>query len=441
MPGNVNQRGDIALSPDGRKLTFIGRGADGQSRLWVRSIDALDSQPLQGTEGAGGWPLWSPDSRFIAFRVGSNLKKIESSGGPPLTLCDVPAVLGGTWTRDDKIVFGTDTGLMQVAASGGAAFPITTGGIAVAPSLLPDGRHFVYLNTTSKGGPGIYVGSVDTKPEQQSSKRLLADLSTVVYTPSSDPAVGRLLFVRGALNAGGTGTLMSQLFDPRRFELIGEAIPIAEQVPSLAFSASATDVLVYVKGGVEGGPAPDVRGIIQGQLTWFDRSGKSLGAFGDVGSYRTLALSPDGKRIAFERGDHQKPAVWNIWLYEFARGVTTRFTFSSAWDQYPLWSPDGSRIAFTSNRGGAYDLYQKTSDLAGEDEIMFKSGDLKAATSWSPDGRFLLYFTVKTPNRLWLLPLAGSAEDRKAVRIDNSEFNEVVPRFSPDLHRHRRGLQ
>ena len=86
-------------------------------------------------------------------------------------------------------------------------------------------------------------------------------------------------------------------------------------------------------------------------------------------------------------------------------------------------------------------LLQKTSHLAGEDKIMFKSGDLKAATSWSPDGRFLLYFTVKTANRLSLLPLARSAEDRKAVRIDNSEFNELVPRFSPDFHRHRRGLQ
>jgi eukaryotic-like serine/threonine-protein kinase len=433
LPEKVNQGGDIALSPDGRKLAFIGTGADGQSRLWVRSIDALDSQPLQGTEGAGGWPFWSPNSRFIAFRIGNSLKKIESSGGPPLTLCDASSVLGGAWTRDDKIVFGSSAGLMQVSASGGAAFPITSGGTAAAPSLLPDVRHFVYLRSAGPGSGSIYVGSVDTKPEQQSSKRLLGDLSIVVYAPSSDPAVGRLLFVRGASVAGATGTLMSQLFDPRRFELIGEAIPIAEQVPNLSFSASATDVLVYLTGST---PlvAAGVRGIIQGQLTWFDRSGKSLGAFGDVGSYRTLALSPDGKRVAFERGDPQKPAVRNVWLYEFARGVTTRFTFSSAWDQYPLWSPDGSRIAFTSNRGGAYDLYQKTSDLAGEDEIMFKSGDTKAATSWSPDGRFLLYFTINQPSRLWSLPLAGSAADRKAVRINNSElnFNEVTGRISPD---------
>jgi len=435
LPEKVNQAGDIALSPDGRKLAFIGTGADGQGRLWVRSIDALDSQPLQGTEGAGGWPFWSPDSHFIAFSAQGQLKKIESSGGPPVALCDTStvAVLGGTWTHDDKIVFGTNTGLMQVSASGGAAFPITRGGPSATPSLLPDGRHFVYLGGARPGSGGIYVGSVDTKPEQQPTKSLLADFSTVAYTPSSDPAGGRLLFVRGASLPGAIGTLMAQPFDARRLELTGEAVPIAEQISNLGFSASATDVLVYVTGSA---PlvAAGVRGIINGQLTWFDRSGKSLGAFGDIGSYRTLALSPDVKRVAFERGNSQNSTARNIWLYEFARGVTTRFTFSSAWDQYPLWSPDGSHIAFTSNRGGTYDLYQKSSDLAGEDEILFKSVDTKAGTGWSPDGRFLLYFTINTPSRLWLLPLAGSAADRKAVRIDNSElnFNEVTGRISPD---------
>jgi len=431
LPDKVYQSGDITLSPDGRKLAFFATGA-GQSRLWVRSIDALDSRPLQGTEGATGLaPFWSPDSRFIAFGAEGQLKKIEASGGPPLMLCDASQVLERGSARYDKIVFGTANGPIQLSASEGAASPITTGTAAV-PSLLPDGRHFVYVRAKGPASGAIYVGSVDTKPEQQSPKSLLEDFSTVVYTPSSsDPAVGRLLFVRGASTIGATGTLMAQPFDARRLELTGEAIPIAQQVSNVGFSASATDVLVYLTS-----PAPlaaaGVRGIAQGQLTWFDRSGKPLGTFGDVGSYRTLALSPDGKRVAFERGDPQKSTARNIWLYEFARGVTTRFTFSSAWDQYPLWSPDGSRVAFTSNRGGPYDLYEKTSDLAGEDEILFKSSDVKAATSWSLDGRFLLYFTINPINRLWLLPLAGSAADRKAVRVDNSEFNETIGRISPD---------
>jgi eukaryotic-like serine/threonine-protein kinase len=432
LPEKFNLVADFALSPDGRKLAFIGTGADTQSRLWVRAIDALNAQPLQGTEGAGGWPFWSPDGRFIVFRGGNSLKKIESTGGPPVTLCDSPSMLGGAWTRDDKIVFGTPAGLMQVSAAGGSPSPITAGGLAATPSLLPDGKHFVYLGAaTSPSRAGIYMGSVDTKPEQQPSNRLLADVSTVVYTPSPDPAIGYLVFVRGAFAPGGVGTLMAQPFDTRRLGLTREAVPIAEQVLNLSFSASATDALVYVTGSSSGVPT-ETNAYIRGQLTWFDREGKVLGAFGDSGVYRELALSPDGKRVAFERVDPQNLSTRNIWLYDFARGVTTRFTFDSAWDAFPLWSPDGSHVAFGSNRGGGFDLYQKASNLAGEDELLYKSEDAKVPTSWSPDGRFLLYFSPATPNRMWLLPLGGGGGDRKAILIERSEFNEGAPRFSPD---------
>jgi eukaryotic-like serine/threonine-protein kinase len=223
---------------------------------------------------------------------------------------------------------------------------------------------------------------------------------------------------------------MAQPFDTRRLELTGEAIPIAEQVPFLGFSASATDVLVYVTG-TQTSPPAGMRGNIQGQLTWFDRAGKVLGTIGDPGVYRSLALSPDGRRVAFERVDPQNGNTRNIWLYDFARGTTTRFTFDSGWDMLPVWSPDGSHIAFTSNRGGQLDLYQKASNLAGEDELLFKSGEAKGPSSWSPDGRFLLYYIPLAPNKIWLLPLGGGA-DRKPVLVEHSQFNEAWGRFSPD---------
>ena len=431
VPEKFNAVGDVALSPDGRKLAFIGTSADGRSRLWVRSIDALDAQPLQGTEDAGGWPFWSPDSRFIVFRGGTSLKKIEASGGPPLALCDTENLLGGAWTRDDKIVFGTNSGLMRVAAAGGSPSPVTTDGTSATPSLLPDGRHFVYFHPSGGvAGRGIYVGTVDRTPQEQSTnKRLLADFSTVVYSPSSDPAVGYLLFVRGTTVAGAMGTLMAQPFDPRRLELIGEAVPIAEQVSNLRFSASATDVLVYATGS---GPATIARGFIQGQLTWFDREGRVLGTVGDPGMYRNLALSPDGKRVAFNRVDPQNATATNLWLYEFARGVTTRFTFDSSWDDVPVWSPDGSHIAFGSNRGGQFDIYQKAANLAGADELLFKSGEDKVPNSWSPDARYLLFFSLGNPWQGWLLPLGGAMADRKPILIEDSKFNLAYGRFSPD---------
>jgi len=435
MPETSTPGGSFALSPDGRKLAFLATGVDGQSRVWVRSLETLEARPLDGTEGAVAFPFWSPDSRFLAFQAQTKLKKIEADGGPPLTLCDVPILIGGTWNRDDKIVFGSPAGLQQVSASGGAPSPVTIDGGAGAPVFLPDGRHFVYAVAPVAGGrdSGVYLGSVDAKPQEQLSKKLLADLTTVAYTPSSDPAVAYLLFVRGATQVAGYGTLMAQRFDTRRFELIGEAVPIAEQVSIFGFSASATDVLIYVTGATTFVASSGTRGNIRGQLTWFDRDGRTLGSFGDPGVYRTLSLSPDGKYVAFERADFQNPGARNIWIYEFARGVTSRFTFGlNRFDSYPLWSPDGSHIAFGSNRGGTFDIYQKTSNLAGDDELVFKSGDPKVPTSWSPDGRFILYFNPLPPARLWLLPIAGGVAERKPARIDNSEFNEAIGRISPD---------
>ena len=421
----------VSVSPDGRKLAFAATGADGQGRLWVRSLETLEARPLDGTEGTFGFTFWSPDSRFIAFGARGKLMKIEASGGPPLTLCDAPSFLGGAWTSDDKIVFGSTSGIRQVSASGGVAFPITVAGASINPSLLPDGRHFVYVRETNQAaaGTGIYLGSVDAKPEEQTKKSLLGDSSTVVYAPSSDSGVGYLLFVRGPAGLGTTGTLMAQRFDTGRLELTGEAVPIAEQVSNLNFSASPTGVLVYFTG--TSGMSAGSRGNIQGQLTWFDREGKALGTFGDPGVYRTLALSPDGNRVAFERADPQTQNR-DIWLYEFARGVSTRFTFDPAWEASPVWSPDGSQIAFTSNRGGPFDLYEKASNLAGEDELLFKSGDSKVPSSWSPDGRFLLYYNAASPSQVWLLPLGGGEADRKPVSLLHSEFNEAVAKFSPD---------
>jgi Tol biopolymer transport system component/tRNA A-37 threonylcarbamoyl transferase component Bud32 len=414
----------LALSPDGRRLAFTATGADGQTRVWVRSLDALESRPLDGTEDATYFPFWSPDSRFIAFYAQGKLKKIDATGGPAVTLCEMPyVVLGGAWSPDDQIVFGSSNGLYQVSASGGSAAAITANETAVSPSFLPDGRHFTYLHDASSG-VGIFVGSVGMKPGEQ-PKKLLSDHSDVVYVPSGDPAVGRLLFVRGARGAGALGTLMAQPFDTRRLELTGEAVPLAEQVSNVDFSASATGVLVYLAGSS--------RLLARGQLTWFDREGKVLGKVGDPDVIGNFSLSPDGKRIAFRRVDPQKPITQNLWLYEFARGVTTRFTFDSRYDEGPVWSPDGSRIAFVSNRSGTWDLYQKAANLAGEDELLFKASGRGVYThGWSPDGRFLLYDTEDRPIQFGLLSLGGGTAEHKPALLTKSEFNEGDAHFSPD---------
>jgi Tol biopolymer transport system component len=177
-------------------------------------------------------------------------------------------------------------------------------------------------------------------------------------------------------------------------------------------------------------PKGDVRGL----LTWFDRQGKVIGTSGEPGLYRTLTISPDGKRIAFERADPQTQNR-DIWLLDVANGKTTRFTSDPGWDAFPTWSPDGRRIIFTSNRGGVYDLYQKalndTADGTGTEELLYKSSEGKGPTSLSPDGRFLLYYRLGQPTHVKLLAVSGTA-DRVPVPVVDTQFNSITARFSPD---------
>jgi Tol biopolymer transport system component len=200
-------------------------------------------------------------------------------------------------------------------------------------------------------------------------------------------------------------------------------VPIAEQVGnnrniSAYFWASDNGVLAFRAGGQTGS-----------QITWLDRSGTVAGRVGDPANYLDLALSPDGTRLASFRGDQQ----YDIWLYEFARGTSTRFTFAPALDHFPVWSPDGKHIVFASNRGGHYDLYQKNSDGTGDDELLFRSDQDKAPTSWSRDGKFLLFSSTdpKTAQDLWVLPMEG---DRKPFPFLHTEFIEAQASFSPDGH-------
>jgi len=180
--------------------------------------------------------------------------------------------------------------------------------------------------------------------------------------------------------------------------------------------------------GQPGKAAP--KGGVQGRLTWFDRQGKVTGTSGEPGFYRTLMISPDGERVAFERADPQTQNR-DIWLLEVASGKTTRFTSDPGWDAFPTWSPDGSRIIFTSNRGGVYDLYQKASNGAGTEELFYKSSEGKGLTSWSPDGRFLTYYSLGQPTHVKLLATSGRA-DRAPVPVVDPQFTSITARFSPD---------
>ncbi len=407
----------LAISPDGKRLAFTGTGADGATRIWVRDLDSIEARPLSGTEEAQSL-FWSPDSRYLAFGLGQELKKIDVTGGPPQTLCQSAHPVGsGSWSKSGVIVFGgRGSGpLQQVPEAGGTPTAITELGQAVYhsfPFFLPDGRHFLYFRNSTIDTTGIYLGELGVKPSEQSPKRVVQSLFNGVYAPDPGGGAGRVLFMR-------EGTLMAQPFDTDHLEFTGEAAPIAEGVGNTNqyanISASANGVLVYRAGG--GGNV---------QLTWLDRDGKPAGQVGEAGPYVALAVSPDGTRAAVRRG-----GTGDLWLMEFARGVSTRFTFGQGVSDDPVWSPDGTQIAFRNNRNGRFDLYRKASNGAGEEELLLKTDQDKTPASWTKDGRFLIYDSIdpKTNYDIWALPMQGDREPVPVLRTPSTEAAGVV---SPD---------
>jgi eukaryotic-like serine/threonine-protein kinase len=422
----------VTVSPDSTSLVFSSDSLP--SRLWLRRMDYPEAHPIEGTEGARGLPFWSPDSRFIAFGTqDGKLKKIDTEGGSPAqVLCDSGAgVFGGFWTPDGKIVFGDpgrQPGLWEVPAEGGVSSPLQ--GLVHGnpylgfPVLLPDGKHFLY-GSGSQTSADVYVGSLD-KPGQQNSKRLLSALGAA-YVPSPDDSkLGYLVFVRGTVENQRTGTLMVQLFDLRKLALVGDPVPIAEQA-SYSPSASRTGTLAYGTGAGSGS------GSASAQLTMFDREGKILGTVGEPGGYTSVAFSPDGRRVAATRTNLQGGND-NLWMIDLARGISSRFTFSSGSDFYPVWSPDGNRIAFTSDRSGHLDVYQRLSNGGGDEESLFSSDVNHTALSWSGDGRFLILGggTSPTDVNVSVLPLDANGHPAgKPFPFVQQKGVALGERFSP----------
>ena len=416
-PENVTPYEGVAVSPDGRKLAVTAAG------LWVRDLDALQWRRLPGTDGALS-PFWSPDSRYVGFIVDNTLRRVDTTGGPPETVTSVQAVAlrSGTWNRQGDIVLGSWGGgsggpLWRVSAAGGAATAVTKVDLSKGefvhtwPTFLPDGNHFLYFRSGPPDVEGMYVGSLDVDAANQSRQRILATDVPAMF------ANDHLVFVRA-------GTLMAQSFDTRGLKLQGDPVPIAEDVGitwyfTAVFSVSDR-VLIYRTASAPG----------TFQLTWVDRQGKTVSSFGPPGTDRRVVLSPDGRRAVAKDAPYSVPG--DLWMLDFASGRRTRFTFNKDVYSPAVWSPDGGRVAYAAGRLGDT-IYEKAVSGLGDEQVLLKEPGLRHyPTSWSRDGRFLLYHTENAPNTgydLWAL----SVSDRQPHLMLGETFNEWAGVFSPDM--------
>ena len=427
----IPQNNLFAVSPDGRRLAFVARSADGRDFLWVRSLAEPSAVTLSGTEGAAA-PFWSPDSRFIAFFSDGKLKKIDPSGGPPITLCeaggDYPS---GSWGSEHSILFAAATQpFISLVAEGGGVPSVVLKADASrqerairAPSFLPDGRHFLYLaSSPTEKRPYVRLASI----QESKTVPLLTNCSRAQFVPGdpNDPARGRSGYLLYAIE----GSLLAQPFDSRQLRLAGDPIPAGQEISPHAligagpFSASNNGVLA------SRGPAGPAR------VVWIDRAGRETGSIAPAGGFESLRLSPDSLRVAVSRAS-PRSGLKELSIGDLSRGVLTRLDLDSDSDHtQPVWSPDGTRIAFgIRSWSDPRILHWLALRGSGSPEPILPPGGIQRAEDWSPDGRFLLYFGARTEggSGLWVVNLEGEPKPRRLV---SGTTDPAQAQFSPDGH-------
>jgi serine/threonine protein kinase len=408
-----DQGASAAISPDGR---FIVAGAGGH--LWLRQVDSGAYTPLPGTNDAS-FPFWSPDSRSIGFFSQAKLKTIAIYGGAPVVICEAQNARGGSWGKDNLIVFAAaiQAPLSKVAASGGTPVPVTTLDMKQHtthrwPFFLPDGKHFIYLAANHKergaDSDGIYLGSIDGGEGQ----RLMHSTGSAIYSS------GYLLFTQNS-------DLLAQRFDAGGMKLIGEPIRMPQKlfydtgIWRNLFSASETGLLLYASGSAD----------LAGRVRWLNDTGQSLTTLADEG-LANPRLSPDGRRIAMERGDPTS----DIWIYDMTGPVRTQVTRTGR-NFSPVWSPDGQKILYTGIGGTTPTGAQATlmvvplNDTEGTKAVN-PAPFYQSPTDWSRDGKYILYEKGSPgSSELWALEMRPGAAEFPLIKTATSARDG---RFSPD---------
>jgi eukaryotic-like serine/threonine-protein kinase len=404
----------LALTPDGTQLAYVARQS-GVQQLYLRALNSLESKPIPGTEGAVS-PFFSPDSQWVGFFAGGKLKKVSVNGGAALTLGDATIPLGASWGSRAMIAFIPTTAgaLQQVSEEGGTSRQLTRLDKAEVnqrwPEFLPGGKAILFAagpTTTNWNNAQVAVESVGAGER----RNLIQGATQPRYAPSR-----HLVYAQA-------GNLMAVPFDPQRLAVTGTAVPVVEGVQqspvsgAAQYSISTTGSLAYVAGDIQSA---------QKRLVWVSRNGTEQPVAAPARAYTFPRLSPDGRRVAVaieERGTQ-------TWLYDLSRETLTRFTFEGDTNYDPVWTPDGKRIAFQSNKEGRPNLFWQLADGSGGLERLGTSEYLQGPSSLSADGQLLAFVEINpiTGYDIWVLRMS----DRKAQPFLQTPFLESAPHFSPD---------
>jgi len=413
-PTGAMVQGMLALSPDGRRLAFVATTSDGRDLLFLRSLDALETHPVEGTEGAS-FPFWSPDSRSIAFFAHDKLKRFEAGGGSVQILCDAPTPRGGSWSTAGAILFSVNNGgeLHRVSAGGGN--PVALPALSAKgpynsyrfPNFLPDGRHFVYFG--SAGGFAVFLGSLDSP----GATRLVAADGGGLYA-----APGFLLYLSG-------GRLMGQRFDAEHLKLFGEPFPVVDRVwwdpaatAAIAVSASDNGLLACQTGG-----------LLASRLLWYDREGRELGPLGSDSAYWEPTISPDDHWLVAPRTDPEKQSS-DLWLFDLERGGQSRLTSEESVPTTPLWSGDARRIVYSGFTGV---VHGRDVHGAEGEKLLFRQPSFTPLDDLSRDGRLLFYEALDVKRNhldVWMRDMQTGA----SRPMLEAAFNQSGARLSPDGH-------
>jgi serine/threonine protein kinase/Tol biopolymer transport system component len=386
----------LMLSPDGKTLVFVG-SEDGITRLYARKLDQWDAVPIRGTEGAAR-PFFSADGQWIAFSVGDMVKKVAVGGGPAV---DVVASSwgGGSWGASNEIVYtrAYNEGLWKVSAAGGSPNQITTPDRPKGelghwwPQILPDGDTVLF---TAFSTPNERSRLVALSLKTGKQKTLIEGANSGRYLSS-----GHLIFSRA-------DNILAVPFDLRSVEVTGAPVAVLEGVACepqnglSQFSVSDNGALAFLSIS---------SAFAEQTLTSFDRSGKSQTVRDKLHVHYGLRLSPDGRRIAM--GLREAGRAPDVWIFDLARGSLTPLTHGPASNFDPIWTRDGKRILYVSERP-IFDIYAKSADGSGDEELVLATPNDKYPESVTPDGKTLLFSTSTSENQedLWAVPLARPKE-------------------------------